>query len=148
MRARQRLDAAFDDRNISRDAASLGQSHDRLHDRHRVLGAVIDLAREQRLALLGFLALGNVHRDAADAHDFPVAVLGCGRRAGAPAHLAVGTPYAILSLVRYALLHQGLHAALQLLPVFWQDENLEVLGRDDVFARRDAIDGVLPLVPY
>ena len=51
------------------DAAGLGQSHDRLHDRHRVLGAVIDLARQQRLPLLGILALGDVHGHAADAHD-------------------------------------------------------------------------------
>ena len=38
-----------------------------MHDGERVLGAMIDLAGEQRLALLGFLAVGDVDRHAADA---------------------------------------------------------------------------------
>ena len=78
---------------------------------------MVDLAREQRLALLGFLALGDVHRDAADPHDLAADVVEARRRrARAPAHLAVGTPHAKLGLMRLAVLQQRLHSDLQTAP--------------------------------
>ena len=53
------------------DGALAGKAprDDGLHDREEVLGAVMQLARQQRLPRLGMLALGDVARDLRCADD-------------------------------------------------------------------------------
>ena len=87
---RQRVDPAFDRADVGLDVVAARQPDDGLRQRQRVLGAVIDFPRQQVLALLGLLALGDVDGDAADADDAAALVGGRRRRADAPAHLAVG----------------------------------------------------------
>ena len=77
----------------------------------------------------------------------PVAVARRRRRALAPAHLAVRAPHAKLGLMRLAALQQALHADLKALPVLRDDQDLEMLGRDDEFAGHHAVDLVLAFVP-
>ena len=89
MHPRQRIDPAFDRLDVGLDVVAARQPHDGLRQRQRILGAVIDFARQQVLAFLGMLALGDVDGDAADAHDAAALVDGGRRRADAPADLAV-----------------------------------------------------------
>src|SRR5215472_15373440 len=145
--ARQGGDAPFDRRHVGRHAVGAGEPHDRLHDRQRVLGAMVDLAGEQDLAHLRFLALGDVGRDAAHPDDVAGRVQGGRRRAEAPADLAVRPPYAELGLVRLALGAQLLHGLLQPRPVVRMNERLHVLGRDHEARRVDPEDATLTFVP-
>ncbi len=60
VRARQRADPPIDRGDVGLDGVGAGQAHDRLHERQGVARAVVDLARQQHLALFGFLAVGDV----------------------------------------------------------------------------------------
>ena len=75
--------------DIGLDGFAARQPHDRLRQRQRVLGAVIDFARQQGLALFGALAFGDVDGDAADADHAAALVDGRRRRPDAPANFAV-----------------------------------------------------------
>ena len=66
----------------------LGEPQHRQHDGQHVLGAMVDLAGEQELALLGALAVGDVDGDAVHAHRLAVGVARDDAGAVAPAHLA------------------------------------------------------------
>src|SRR5205823_3474646 len=84
----------------------------------------------------------------ADPDDLSGAVLACGGGAHAPAYLAVRAPDAKLGLVRLTVVQQILHAALKPFPIVRQDQNLVVLGRDHELAGRDAVNRMLPFIPY
>ena len=98
---RQRVDPPFDRTDIGLHVLAARQPDDGLRQRQRVLGAVIDLPRQQVLPLLGLLALGDIDGDAADADDVAALVGARRRRAGAPAHLAVRPDDAEFRLVRF-----------------------------------------------
>ena len=98
VRARERSDAPVHGGDIGLDGVRAGQPHDRLHQRQGVSRAVIDLARQQRLALLGFLAVGDVDGHAADADDVVGRVGARHRGSDAPARLPIGTTDAKLGL--------------------------------------------------
>src|SRR6266567_671702 len=105
------MNSPLDGRNVRVDRLRPGESDNRLHDGKRVAGAVIDLARQQRLALLRLLAVGDVDDDAAHAGD-----AAAGRRAGsggadAPAHFAVRALDAELGLEGLRILEQALPPA-------------------------------------
>ena len=90
--ARKRVDPSFDRPDIGLHVLAARQPDDGLGQRQRVLGAMIDLPRQQVLPLLGLLALGDVDGDTADA-DHAAALVGARRRrAHAPPHLAVWPP--------------------------------------------------------
>ena len=110
MRARQRLDAALDRLDVFVDALRAGEPDDRLDDGERIAGTVIDLARQQDLALVGLLAVGDVDGDAADAHHLAGAVDARGRGADAPADFAIGAQHAKFGLLGAGALR---HAARQ-----------------------------------
>ena len=86
---RQRVDPSFDRTDVGLHVLAARQPDDGLRQRQRVLGAVIDLPRQQVLPLLGLLALGDIDGDAADADDAAALVGARRRRTRAPAHLAV-----------------------------------------------------------
>ena len=85
----QRADPALHRLNVGGDILGPRQTNNRLRQRQRILGAVVDFPCEQILTLLGALALGDVNRYAADADDPAALVDGRRRRPDAPAHLAV-----------------------------------------------------------
>ncbi|MGY4446573.1 hypothetical protein ACVWZR_001233 [Bradyrhizobium sp. i1.3.1] len=60
---------------------------------------MIHLAREQVLSLFRAFAFGDVHGDAAHAHHAAALVHRRGRRADAPAHLAIGPADAKLAFI-------------------------------------------------
>src|SRR5437879_2889938 len=83
--------ASVDRGDIGLDGVRAGQAHDRLHERQGVARAVVDLARQQRLALFSLLAVGDVDGHAADTHDVVSGVDARHRRSDTPAQLAVRT---------------------------------------------------------
>lgn len=97
--ARQRIDAPFHRIDVVLDFIGTGEPHDRLRQRQRVLGAMIDLARQQILPLFRALAFGDVDGDAAHAHHAAALVDRRGCRADAPAHLAIGPVDAKLAFI-------------------------------------------------
>src|SRR5579863_3340588 len=95
MGARQRLDAALDRMHIIVDALGAGEPDDRLDHCQRITGAVIDFARQQDLALVGLLAVGDVDSDPGDTDHLAGAIDARGRSADAPAYFAVRTQHAV-----------------------------------------------------
>jgi hypothetical protein len=147
VRARQGLDAAINGGDIGIERVRLGKPDDRLDEGERVLRAMIDLPRKQRLPILGVLALGDVDRHPAQAHDL-ARLVGAGRRcADAPAKLATGPSHPELDLVRAGLAQKVAESLLQQAQVLGGDEGRDVIEVDDEGLRVDAEDAVLPLVP-
>src|ERR1051326_1376078 len=101
---------------------------------------MVDLARQQRLALLGLLAVGDVHRHAADPHHAAGRIEAWRRGAEAPAHLAVRTLDAEFILRGLPLLEQLFDGKLQAVPVVRMNERADVLGRDREALPVDAED--------
>src|SRR5262249_42442397 len=100
------------------------------------------------LALLGLLALGDVDRHAADAHDVIGGIDAGDRGANAPAGLAVRAAHPEFGLEGRARLSGRLHRILQMLPVLRVDQLLDVLN-GDLEARGVAPENpVLPVVPH
>jgi hypothetical protein len=80
--------AALDGGDEVRGGRRAREPQHRQHDGQRVLGAMVDLARQQHLALLGALALGDVDGDAIHAHRPAGGVARDDAGAVAPAQLA------------------------------------------------------------
>ena len=129
MRARQRLDAAFDRLHVVVDALGAGEPDDRLDHGERVAGAMIDLARQQDLPLVGLLAVGDVDGDAGDAHHLAGAVDARGRGADAPADFAVRAQHAELGLPGARALRHAARDVLQRTPIVGMDEARECCPR-------------------
>ena len=109
---------------------------------------MIDLTREQRLPLLGVLAIGDVHRHATNADDFSFAIARRRDRAGAPANGAVGTPHAKFRLVRLTCFHRRLKPPLKIVPVVGKNENLQIFRRDCKLPGHHTVNRVLAFVPF
>ncbi len=148
MHARQRIDASFDGVHIGLDLVGAGEAHDRLRQRQRILGAMIDFPCQQVLPFLGALAFGDVHGDAADAHDAAAVVHRRRRRADAPADLSIGPDNTELGLIGPCALVELGDRLAQLIDVIGMQQRLDV-GRVDLEALgADAKDAILPLVPH
>ncbi len=116
MRARKRMNASLDRGDVVRNVVGAREPHDGLYNGERVLRPVIDLLREQRLALFGLFALRNVHRHAAEARELARRIE---RRAAlheTPAHAAVRPPDAKFDLVVGIVRRQGPDNGLHPLP--------------------------------
>ena len=146
MGARQRHDPPLDGGNIGLHRLAFRQLDDGLGQRQGILGAVIDLAGEEKLALFRLLAIGDVDGDAADLRDMAV-TLGRGGRRKAPAPLAVGAAQPEFGLHRARLLEQLEEFLLQPRPVLRIDQRLQAQGVDAKARRIDVADAVLALVP-
>src|SRR2546421_531825 len=79
--------------------------------------AVIDLPRQQRLAFFRFLALGDVHGDAADADHMVGGIDACHGGADAPARLPAWAADPKLALQRRRVRRRRLDRILQVLPI-------------------------------
>ena len=136
VRPRQRSDPPIDRGDVGLDGVRAGQAHDRLHQRQCVARPVVDLARQQRLAFLGFLAVGDVDGHAADAHDVVGRVDARDRGSDAPAQLAIRATDAKLGLERRGVARRRLDRVLQMLPVLGMDQRPDIVD-GDLEARRD-----------
>src|SRR5262249_45350 len=104
---------------------------------------MIDLPRQQGLALLRLLAIGPVDGDAADA---PHATLGVGRhggRADAPTHLAAGPGDARFGLERVLVAETARNHLLDPRQVLGMDEAADVFEGGREAFRIDAENTVL-----
>ena len=144
--AGESVDAAFDRARIISRVCVTCQPHDRLHEGKRILGAVIDLAREQRLAFLGCLAIGDVDCDAANSHQRAGRIMRRGRARQAPADIAIRPPYAIFHLQRRAGRQQSVPGLVEHREIVRIDEGADILGRDDEI-RANAENSPLALIP-
>ncbi len=95
---RQRGDAPVDGGDVRLDGIGTGQVNDRLNQRQGVARPVIHLARQQSLAFLGVLAIGDVDGHSADAHDVIGGIDARHGSSDAPAQLSVWTAYPKLGL--------------------------------------------------
>src|SRR6476646_3773971 len=108
---------------------------------------MVDFAREQRLALLGDLAVGDVHRYAADPGDVPGSIEARRRSADAPADFAVRALDAEFVLDGLVVREQELQRRLQPLPVLRVNQGAHVLGGYGEIPPVDAEYAVLPVIP-
>src|SRR5438477_13197207 len=90
MDPRQRADAPLYRLHVGLDVVAPGQPDDRLCQRQRIFGAMVDFAGQKILPFFSTLALGDVDGDPADADNAARLVESRGRGAEAPADLAVG----------------------------------------------------------
>src|SRR5437879_2220735 len=95
---RERVDTTFHRGDELRRGLGLGEPQHRQHDGKRVLGAMVDLARQQDLALFRPLAVGDVDADAVQTYRSAFEVTRYRRGAETPAHLGRGTDDAELGL--------------------------------------------------
>ena len=126
MHPRKRVDPSLNRPDVALHVFAARQPDDGLRQRQRVLGAVIDLPRQQCLSLFGLLALGDVDGDAADADDTAGLVEGGGRRADAPAHLTVGADDPELRLIRFDTLCELGDRLAQFIGIVRVQEHLDV----------------------
>ena len=108
---------------------------------------MIDLARQQGLALLDLLAVGDVDGDAADAHDPAGGIDAGGSRSDAPARLAIAAEHAKLGLLRARAFGQALDAPSKGSPIVGVDQAANILRSDPEFPRVNSEDAILALVP-
>src|SRR5262249_42520253 len=121
--------------------------HDRLYKRQGVARAVVDLARQQHLALFRLLAVGDVDGHATDAYDVVGRVDARHRRSDAPAQLAVRTADAKFALKARRAGRRRLDCILQVLPVLGVDQCLDIVDGEVEARRIDAEDPILSVVP-
>src|SRR6185312_2152430 len=100
------------------------------------------------LALLGFLALGDVDGDAADAHDAALRVDAGSGAAGAPARLAVRPDDAEFGLLGARILRYAIDHLVQRFPVLRVHELADAVGGDGEAVRVEAENAILALVPF
>ena len=119
----------------------------RQHDGQRVLGAMVDLARQQHLALLGALAVGDVDGDAVHAHRPAGGVARDDAGAVAPAYLAARPHDPELDLeARQAVLEDGGKRVLG--AVVGMDHRLDALDGRLEGRGIDVEDAVGAVVPF
>ena len=147
MGPRQRLDATLDRLDVIVDTLGARQPDDGLDHRKRVAGAMVDLAGEQHLALLGFLAVGDVDGNAADAQHLAGTVDSGGRRPYAPAYLPIGPQRAEFGLLRAGAFGHAVGELMQRQPVVGVNEPADSAGGDFETLRPHPEDAVLALVP-
>src|SRR5215831_10620545 len=148
MRARQRTDPSFNGADIVLQTAGACQPHDGLRQRQRVLGAMVNFPGQKILSFLRASAFGDVDGDSAQTHHAAALVDRCGRRASAPALLAVRPDDAKLRFTgaRAALeMADRLAQPADIVPV---EQFLDVAGGHLEIPGIDAENPVLPLVPY
>src|SRR6202043_51784 len=120
-----------------------GEADDRLHNGKRVARPVVDFARQQRLAFLRLLAVGDVDDDTAYPGNAPVRP-GVGRgRADAPTHFAARTLDAELGLKRLRVPEQILPPADQRKPIFRMNERPDHVEPNGEALRVDPEDAAL-----
>ena len=109
---------------------------------------MVDLARQQRLALFSLLAVGDVDGHAADAHDVVSGVDARHRRSDTPAQLAVRPADAKFALKARRVGRRRLDRVLQMLPVLGVDERPDIVDGEVEARGIDAEDPILPIVPH
>src|SRR5712692_9511609 len=118
-----------------------------VNDSKHIFSTVIDFTGEQRLPVLGLLALGDIQRNAPDARYPAARTLTCSGPAEAPSHAAIGTANAEFNLTGPSILSGPFEQPAQHLPIATIDQ-LPDIGEHNV--EGSAIDAkylLLPLIP-
>jgi hypothetical protein len=145
---RQRPDPAFHCLHVGLGAFAAGQPDNRLGQRQRILGTVIDLAREQVLPLFRPLAFGDVDGHAADA-DHAAGLVGAGGcRAEQPANFAVRANDTKLRFIGFDALVELDHRFAQFAHVVGMQQRAYAFRADGEVLRIDAEDPELTFVPH
>src|SRR5262245_54199276 len=147
VRAGKRAYSAIHGSDVGTYRVGARKPHDRLHKRKRIAGAVIDLARQQRLALFGFFALSDIDGHAADANDLVGRIDARDGSADAPAQLPVRTADAKLALVCRLVRRPRFDCILQMLPVVGMNEAADILDGEIEMVGLDTEDPILSVVP-
>src|SRR5580704_2429656 len=100
MRSRQGLDAALNRPNVVVDIFCAREPDNRLDDGECVTSPMVNLARKQDLARLGFLAVGGIDRNTTDSYHAPHRINTRGSSTRAPAQFAARAPNTKLDLLR------------------------------------------------
>src|SRR5688572_21501129 len=146
MDAGQRVDAPFDRARVIGGIDVAREPHDRLHQRERVLGAMIDFARKQRLAFLGCFAVGDVDGNTAHPDECAGRVM---RRRGtrqAPANFAIWPPRTVFHLEWRTGGKEAVPSLIQYGEIVRIDEGAYVFSGDHEI-RADAENPPLALIP-
>src|SRR3984885_518469 len=146
--ARQRSDAAFDRLHVGLGAFAAREPDDRLGQRQRILGAVIDLTGQQILPLFRPFAFGYIDGHATDADDPAGLVDGGGGRAEQPANFAVRANDAKLGFVGFDAFFELDHRLAQFAHVVGMQQRAYTFRSDGEVLRVDAEDPELTFVPH
>src|SRR3984885_528017 len=146
--ARQRSDAAFDRLHIGLGAFAAREPDDRLGQRQRILGAVIDLTGQQILPLFRPFAFGYIDGHATDADDPAGLVDGGGCRAEQPANFAVRANDAKFGFVGFDALVELDHRLAQFAHVVGMKQRPHTFRTDGEILWIDAEDPELTFVPH
>src|SRR5215470_14219307 len=147
MNSRQRLNAALDGGNELLDVVRAGQRDDSLHDRKRILGAVINFACQKQLPFLYLLAIRDIHRYATDADDLAPGVYACRRCAKTPPCTAVLMANAKFDLMGAGVLSRLPDCLKHLCPIVTVNQLPKTCERYLERCRIDAEYSLLPLIP-
>ena len=148
MDPRQRADPAFYRLHIGFDAFAAREPDDRLSQRQRILGAVIDFAGKQALPLLGPLALGDIDGDAADADDAAGLVEVAAAVPNSQRISPSGRHDTKFGLVGFDALVELGHRLAQFVDVVGMEQGLHILRIDLEGLRIDPEYPELPFVPH
>ena len=148
MHPRQRPDPAFHRLHVGLGAFAARQPDNRLGQRQRILGAVIDLAGEQILPLFRPLAFGDVDGHAADADHAAGLVGGGGSRAEQPANFAVRANDAEFGFVGFDAFVELDHRFTQFAHIVGVQQRPHILRADGEVLRIDAENPELTFVPH
>ena len=141
------MDAALDSGDEVLGGGRTGEPQHRQHDGQGILGAMIDLARQQHLALLGAFAVGDVEGDAVHAYRLALGVARDDAGAIAPAHFAARSHDPEFDLeARLAQTDDGGERVL--LAVVGMHHRLDALDRGLEMSRIDAEDAVRAVIPF
>src|SRR5215475_12711740 len=131
MGPRQRLNTPLHGSAELFDIFSPRQRNDRVNDSKHIFSTVIDFTGEQRLPVVGLLALGDIHRNTPDARYTAAGIPDRNGAAEAPSRAAVGTANAELDLAGRAVLPSLFEQPVKHLPIAAIDQLADV-GEHDV----------------
>src|SRR5262249_11282788 len=128
--ARQCFDATLDRMHVIFHVLCARQPDNGLNDGKRVARPMVNLPRQQHLALVGFFAIGNIDGDAVDTDDLADIIEACSGRSDAPTNFATPPHHAEFGLLGAGALRHASGNPNEKNPVLRMDQRPDVLDRD------------------